>query len=106
VVEVRRPKHIGSLNVTVLSPDERFSTTLTARYNGRQDDVAFTNPTFVPVRVSLADFVLVNLNAEYRITDAIAVYGRVENLFDERYEEVFSFATQGRSAVGGVRVRF
>lgn len=106
IVEVRRPKHIGSFNATVFSKDQRFSGTLTLRYNGRQEDVAFTDPSFIPVRVSLHDYVLVNLNAEYKLRDNIAVFGRVENLTDEAYEEVFSFATQGRAAYGGVRVRF
>jgi len=103
--EVRRPKHIGSINVTVLDPGGRFSTTLTARYNGRQDDVAFTDPSFLPVRVSLQEYVLVNLSAEYRLTPSISLYGRVENLFDEKYEEIFSYVGQGRGAYAGVRVR-
>ncbi len=105
LAEVRRPKHIGSLNVTALSPDERFSGTLTVRFNGRQDDFAYTDPSYVPVRVSLQEYVLVNLAAEYRITESLSIYGRIENLFGEHYEEVFSFATPGRAAYGGVRVR-
>lgn len=104
--EVRRPKHIASLNTTVLSADQRFSGTLTVRYNGRQTDLVFTNPDFVPVRTSLQEYVLVNLNAEYRLTDRFSIFGRVENLFDERYEEVFSYATPGVAAFGGVRARF
>nr|WP_295670939.1 TonB-dependent receptor [Sphingomonas sp.] len=106
IVEVRRPNHIASLNTTVFSADKRFSGTLTVRYNGRQDDVAFTNPTFVPVRVSLQEYVLVNLNAEYKLTDRFSVFSRVENLFDERSEEVFSYAVPGRAAYGGVKARF
>lgn len=105
-IEVRRPKHVASFNATVLSTDERFSTTLTVRYNGQQRDVAYTNPSYVPVPVTLREYVLVNLNAEYRITPAITVFGRVENLINEDYEEVFSFATPGRAAHGGLRVRF
>ena len=105
-VEVRRPNHIASLNTTVFSADKRFSGTLTVRYNGRQTDVAYTNPSYIPVTVSLQEYVLVNLNAEYKVTDKISVYGRVENLFNEDYEEVFSFATPGRAAYGGVKVRF
>ena len=106
VREVRRPRQIGSLNTTVTSRDERFAGTLTVRYNGRQDDVAFTDPSFAPVRVSLQEYVLVNLNAEYRLADRISLFGRVENLFAEEYEEVFGFATQGRGAFGGIRARF
>lgn len=106
VEEVRRPKHVASLNTTVFSVDRRFSGTLTVRYNGRQSDVAFTDPSFTPVNVSLQEYVLVNLNAEYKLTDRFSVFGRVENLFDEDYEEIFSFATPGRAAYGGVKARF
>lgn len=106
VMEIRRPKHVGSLNTTVFSRDERFSGTLTFRYNGRQDDVAYTDPSYAPVPVTLKDYVLVNLGVDYKVTGNISVYGRVENLLDERYEEVFSYATSGRAAYGGVRVRF
>jgi vitamin B12 transporter len=104
-VEVRRPKHIASINASVFSTDQRFSGTLTVRYNGRQQDVAYTDPSYVPVRVSLQEFVLVNLNAEYKITPTISIFGRVENALNEDYEEIFSFATPGRAAYGGVRVR-
>ena len=107
VTEVRRPRHIGSVNTTVFSRDRRLSGTLTVRYNGRQDDITFTDPTYAtsPI-VSLQEYVLVNLNAEYRLTEAISVFGRIENLIDEEYEEVFSFATPGRSVIGGVKARF
>ena len=106
-VEVRRPSNIASINTTVFSPDKRLSGTLTVRYNGRQRDVTYTDPTYAtsPV-VQLQEYVLVNLAAEYQLTDRFAIYGRVENLFAEDYEEVFSFATPGRAAYGGIRARF
>lgn len=106
IEEVRRPKHIASFNATVFSNDERFSSTLTLRYNGRQTDVVYTDPSYVPVNVSLKEYVLVNLNAEYKVLPTVSVFGRIENLIDENYEEIFSFGTPGRAAYGGVRVRF
>ena len=107
VAEVRRPHHIGSINTTVFSADQRFSGTLTVRYNGRQSDVTFTDPTFAtsPI-VRVQEYVLVNLNAEYKLTDRFTLFGRIDNLFDEDYEEVFSTVASGRAAYGGVRARF
>ena len=106
-VEVRRPNHVASLNTTVLSRDQRFSGTVSVRYNGRQDDITFTDPTYAtsPI-VSLQEYVLVNLNAEYRLNDRVSLFGRIENVTDEAYEEVFSVATPGRAAYGGVKARF
>lgn len=104
-VEVRRPNDIGSANVTVFGKDERWSATLTARYNGEQRDVAFTDPSFAPVNVRLADYVLVNLAASVRVGERFELFGRVENLLDEDYQEVFSYASPGRGVYGGVRVK-
>lgn len=106
VAEVRRPRHVGSFNATVLSPDQSFSGTLTLRYNGRQLDDAYIDPSYVPVRLVLRDYVLVNLSAEYRLAPGMSLFGRVENLTDEAYEEVFSHASPSRTAHGGVRLRF
>jgi len=105
-VEVRRPKHVASINTTVFSADERFSGTLTIRYNGRQVDDAYIDPSYVPVRMSLQEYVQVNLNAEYRLMPGISLFGRIENLLNEDYEEVFSYATQGRGGYAGIKVKF
>jgi vitamin B12 transporter len=102
-----RPGDIASFNATVFSKDERFSGTLTVRYNGKMTDVTFTDPTFAtsPL-VTLKAYTLVNLSAEYKASSRISLYARVENLFDTDYEEVFSYATPGIAGYGGVRVRF
>lgn len=105
-VEVRRPRHSGSVNATVMSADQRFSGTLTLRYNGAQTDAAYIDPSFVPVTVRLKDYALVNLNAEYRLLGNLSIFGRIENLTDEDYEDVFSVATPGRAAYAGVKARF
>jgi len=106
VREVRRPKHIASAALTWAAPDDAASATLVVRYNGQALDDAFTDPSFRPVRVSLGDYTLVNLNAKAKLTDSISAFARVENILDERYEQVFSFVSPGRSAVVGVEARF
>ena len=106
IVEVRRPKNIASLNLTGFSADRKLASTLTVRYNGKQQDVAFTDPSYVPLNVTLASYSLVNLNVEYQLTPKISAYGRIENLLNKRYEEVFSYTTTGRAAYVGVRMSF
>ena len=102
--EVRRAPHTGSLNLTYRFLD-RASTTLTVRYNGEQQDNEFVNATPAD-RVTLPAFTVVNLNASYDLTGNIQLFGRVENLFDEDYEEVFSYRTPGVAAYAGLRSRF
>ncbi len=103
--EVRRPPHITSVAVNWQAPGDRFGLTGVLRYNGETDDLAYTDPSYVPVRERLGDYLLVNLNADFRLTDTISLFGRVENLFDERYEDVFSFTNPGISAFAGLRAR-
>lgn len=102
--EVRRPRNSGSLNLSYLDPDGAFSATLTVRYNGKTLDNNFTFSG--PPLVELDDYTLVNLDGDVRLTDSIRLYGRVENLFDKDYEDVYTYATAGRAAYVGVRAGF
>lgn len=106
VREVRRPRHIASAAVTWSALGDAASATLVVRHNGATPDVAFTDPSFRPVRVALDDYTLVNLNARVKLTDSLSAFARAENLLDQRYEQVFSFVSPGRSAVVGVEARF
>lgn len=106
IEEARRPRHSGSFNVHYADEGGPFSATLTLRYNGRQTDLAYTDPSYVPLRVSMQEYVLVNLGAEYKLTNNFTLFARAENLFDERYEELFSYRAQGRAVFGGVRASF
>jgi vitamin B12 transporter len=54
----------------------------------------------------LDDYFLVNLAASYDINKYVQVYGRIDNLFDEKYEEAWSYATPGFSLYGGVKFTF
>lgn len=106
VEEVRRPQHIASAALTWTAPGDTASATLVVRYNGETPDVAFTDPSFVPVRVQLGEYTLVNLNARVKLTDQLSAFARAENILGEEYEQVFSFVSPGRSAVVGVEARF
>ena len=106
VEEVRRPQHIASAALTWTAPNDAASATLVVRHNGATPDVAFTDPSFVPVRVTLDDYTLVNLNARVKLGEGVNAFARAENLLDEEYEQVFSFVSPGRSMVVGVEARF
>ena len=56
--------------------------------------------------MTLKAFTLVNLAGALRINDRLELYGRIENLTNDRYQEVYGFQTPGRTAYGGLRLRF
>ena len=45
-----------------------------------------------------------DLLASYKLNETVTIFGRVENITDARYEEVFNYGVAGRSVFGGVRV--
>ena len=92
--------------LTWQAPGDAASASLVVRHNGESLDDAFTDPSFVPVRVTLDDYTLVGLNARLALAEGIAAFARVENLLDEDYEQVFSFVSPGRSATVGIEARF
>ena len=55
---------------------------------------------------ALPDYELLDLSANYQISDQLDLYWRVENLTDENYFEVTGFHTSGRAGYAGVRVNF
>lgn len=103
--EVRRPMHSGALNLTYGFDTNRGEVFLDAIFNGEAQDLEFIYTT-PESRVTLDNYVTVNLGAGYQLTDTLKVYGRIENLFDEEYEEVFGYNTQGAAGFVGLKATF
>jgi vitamin B12 transporter len=102
--EVRRPKHMANANLNWAFAEGRGNLNLDVSYNGKQLDNEFIDATPETV-VTLRDYVLVTLAASYRLTEQLEIYGRIENLIDQHYEEVFSYRSPGIGAFGGLRVK-
>ena len=54
----------------------------------------------------LDGYALAGVRASMPLGEHLEVYGRIDNLFDETYATAYGYGTYGRSAYGGVRVRF
>ena len=104
-VEVRRPRHSGSVRFDYVSADIPFNAFAEVVFNGDMQDLEFINAT-PQTQVTLDSYTLVNIGAGYEFTENLELYGRVENLFDEDYEEVFGFNTQGVTTFVGIKGRF
>ena len=51
----------------------------------------------------LAAYGLINLNARYRVSKAVELFSRVENLFDRQYQSAYGFNQAPRGVFAGVR---
>lgn len=54
----------------------------------------------------LGGYTLVDLRAEVALSDAVKLFARAENLFDEEYMTAFRYGSLGRSVYAGIRGRF
>jgi vitamin B12 transporter len=104
VEEIRRPESIASAVLNWSDPQERGSVNLAVRHSGMALDSNFA--TFPATVETLEAYTLVNLNARVRLADGLHLFGRVENLLDERYEPVFSFVAPGINALFGFEASF
>lgn len=89
----------GSWNV-----DDKLSLGANITYVGSRKDNDFS--TFPATTTTLKSYTLVGLNAKYALTKTVEVFARIENAFDEEYQEVFGYGTLGAAAYGGVKVVF
>jgi vitamin B12 transporter len=112
--EIRRAPHGGRLDVNYGFDRGRGNFNVAAAYNGRTDDTAFrigVDPTFgfttfTPERVKLDDFLLITAAASYKLQPGVEIFGRIENLANQKYQEVYGFETAGITAFAGLRFTY
>ena len=91
---LRVPEQAASATLAWTGP--RLSGALTVRSEGDQDDAGGIRDGFVTA----------GLNGTYILTEAAILTVRIENLTDERYQQVFGYGEPGRSGFVGVRLRY
>lgn len=94
----RRPEHAFNISAT-LKPAADYSLTASVTYVGERFNRSRE-------RDLLDDYIRVDLDGRYNLTETAELYVRAENLFDADYEEVKDFGTAGRSGYIGLRMRF
>lgn len=100
--EVRRPIHELGLDLGYRLPNERTEVNVALRHVAGLTDFDFTAPAFGGTKIGLADYTVVDVAVEHRLSDSLALTARINNLFDVRYQEVDGYDTQGRTAFAGV----
>ncbi len=94
----RRPKDAASVSVDWRSPIGLALGGTVAMVGDSYNDAGnFTR---------IDGYTLVGIRAEMPIGERFALYGRIDNLFDEKYETVSGYGTYGRAAYAGVRLKF
>jgi vitamin B12 transporter len=79
----------------------KLRTTVEAKFVNAREELNFGGPNF-----DIEDYSFVNIAAEYEVNPHVSIFGRIDNLTDERYSEVFGFPALGTAVYGGVKLRF
>jgi len=80
---------------------KKLRTTIAAKFVNAREEINFGGPNF-----DIEDYSFVNIAVEYEINPHMSIFGRIDNLTNEHYAEVFGFPALGRAAYGGVKLRF
>ncbi|MBV1920688.1 MAG: TonB-dependent receptor [Pseudomonadales bacterium] len=107
--EARRPLHIASLSAAYRFFDDNAKVAINWVYNGSMLDDDFrdfyTNE-FKAEKTKLASYQVVNINGSFQVNNNVQISARVNNLFDEDYEEVIGYQTPGVGYYTSVRLAF
>lgn len=93
---LRRPEHLFNLGVLYTGMDGRLK--LNGFYRSQANSLDSPGP--------LEDFGVFDLTASYQLNENFRLYGRFENAFDEKYEEVTGFNSADSAAYMGVNFSF
>jgi vitamin B12 transporter len=96
----RRPRNEVYLSASYLWW-KRLRTTAEAKFVNAREELNFGGPNF-----DIEDYSFVNIAVEYEVSPHLSIFGRIDNLTNEHYAEVFGFPALGRGAYGGVKLRF
>lgn len=98
---LRRPKHQLAVDLSAAAgPVTAF---VSGGARSRVLDVEPSTGTFGGLHYA-SGFNVWNAGASWKLLRVGELYGRIENLFDERYEEALGFPAFGRRATVGLRV--
>jgi len=99
VKELRRPKNSGS--VAVDGASGRLSYGASIAYVGAHFDSRDSPPFDV---VKLGSYWLAGARVAYAVRRGVEVFARASNAFNEHYEDVFGYRTEGRAIYVGIRL--
>jgi vitamin B12 transporter len=96
----RRPVDMTSAGVTY-QPVPQARINADYRFVGARNDERFNDPS-----LKQGSFGIVDLSGSYDLTPYWQVFARVENLFNQHYEEVLFYGTPIQSVFAGVRLTY
>jgi vitamin B12 transporter len=96
---LRRPRHKLGVS-TAWTPIDPLTVSATVIFLGDRMDIG----RYAFSASEAPDYTLVNLAAEYKLNDRVTLFGRIDNLLDEKYQDPLGFERTGFGIFGGIRM--
>jgi len=90
---LRRPEHLFNFGFLYTGLDGKLN--LNGFYRSQADAIDSGN-------IAIEDFGVFDLAVSYQLMESVRVYGRLENAFDENYQEIIDYNTAAAAAYVGV----
>jgi vitamin B12 transporter len=97
---IRRPKNLFNFGLNYQSSSEKLR--LNAFYRGSRDSV---DEQFGSV-VDLVNFEVLDITGRYQLSSNVEIFARIENVLNEKYQEVIGYISPERASYLGVRLNF
>ncbi len=99
LTETRRPKHSGA--VALDGSTGRLTYAASLAYVGKHID---NRDVFPFDRLALGSYWLADARVSYALRPGIELFARGSNLLDQKYQDVFTYRTEGRGVFAGIRL--
>lgn len=96
----RRPRNEAYVSASYLWFG-KLRTTASAKFVNAREEINFGGQN-----LDIEDYAFVNFAAEYEVNRHLTIFGRIDNLTNEQYSEVFGFPALGRAAYAGAKLKF
>ncbi len=105
---IRIPEHKINASLGYAFGEKTF-TSLSYQYNTKRTDTDFSNVdpvTFAPTPVELDAFGVLDFYINHKVGKHLVLFGGVNNITNEDYQEIFGFNTRGRNVKIGLELNF
>lgn len=103
---VRRPDWTATAGFEVY-PLEKLTIGFSTTFVHGREDAVFPPPFFARTQIDMGDYILGRVYTNWRVTEHFEVFGRVENVFNDKYDSAaVNFDALPIGAFGGIRLLF
>jgi vitamin B12 transporter len=102
---VRRPRNQFSFTV-IGKPHRDVTVSLGGLWAVDRQETFYDSLTYEPYNAKVEDYFVARISASWQVNQNVQIFARLENAFNEQYEEVYGYPALDQAVYGGFRISF